>query len=232
VSAISKAIPQPFTALIAEETMANVSQGILAKSSGVRSVISRRASQWVLNQDFALPPGGMYIELFDNTANLLKTRIGELQELMARLRCGSMLKWFLYGLDTSLMSLIVLRGAKPVKRTRLVPLLHFFEDVLNEVNEHLIERGFDGFAKEMWAPSTYDMIASIDGEAGPPIESDCREADVTSAICNDRLTAPQNGNQIAAKWAKGQRRRSVNRSLCHSINHQQFPGADIADPSH
>jgi hypothetical protein len=221
VSAISKAIPSLFAAVTAEETTAGITPHVWVKNSSVKTALLKRASKHILNPLFERRRSDLFVQLFDKTVDFLKIKIDALERSIAGPNYRLMLHGFLHGLDTGLMNVVVSLGdARPIKRKRFVTLLQFFQDVLNDIKEYIIQKGSAEFTDVMFAegtPLTLYLIDAINADFRKLIEDDPRDANLTLGMLNYYIIAAHTDNTVATKWANDQRPRYVGRKFYVSM---------------
>jgi hypothetical protein len=222
VGHISKRIPVLFAGLTAEQTTAIIGPIVWVKNSGFKKLLVRGASDYILNPLFEQRQSDLFVDLFDKTVADLKLRIDALHSTIATAHHRMMMQGFLHGLDTGLMNVLVfLPEAKPIKRERLLTLLQFFQDVLNDVKEHILERGLEEFTDAVFrefTPLCHYMVANLNGNLTRMMEDDPRDANITLAMCNYLIIASATENRDASKWTKDNRLRYTNRSFLPSFH--------------
>jgi hypothetical protein len=133
-----------------------------------------------------------------------------------------MLEGFLHGLDAGLMNVLVyLPDARPIKRKRLITLVQFFEDVLNDAKEHIFGLGLDEFTDELFKEFTPLCDFMITGMARDPLEliRYCpQDATLPLAMCSYLLLASAVDNHDAVKWTKENRLKFTYRTFDTSFN--------------
>jgi hypothetical protein len=225
VASISKSIPILFAGLAAQETTAAVGPHVWVPNSRVKTFLIRSASRHVLNPLFEQRMSDLFAELFDKTVNFLKQKIDALEKVSARPYYPIMLQGLLHGLDTGLINILVtLREARPIKHKRLLTLMHFFQDVLNDVKEHIIQSGFTEFTDQMFiecAPLTNYMIRNLERDPVQLIADTPGETNMTLALCNYFIIASRvDDGGVVRKWAKEQRPLYSYRTFNLSLNPQ------------
>jgi hypothetical protein len=175
-----------------------------------------------LNPLFEQRTSDLFIGMFDRTVADLKEKITALESSIAPTHYRMMLQGFLHGLDTGLMNVLVyLPESKPIKRKRLLILLQFFQDVLNDVKEHILGLGGADLPEAEFkrlTPLCHYMIAQLGRDPAPMIRDDPREANITLALCNYLLIGAATDNSAAQKWTKENRPRYARRLFSPSFD--------------
>jgi hypothetical protein len=222
VGQISKRIPILFACLTAEQTTETIGPNVWVNNSRVKKLLVRKASEHILNPLFEQRGSDLFINLFDTTVADLNAKIDALESAISRANIRMMMQGFLHGLDTGLMNVLMYLGnAEPIKHGRLVTLLQFFEDVLNDVKNHIEALGLEEFNDATFkdfTPLCHYMLSHLETDPKTMIDDDPREANITLAMCNYLLIASATENSSAVKWTKENRGRYAKRTFDMSFN--------------
>jgi hypothetical protein len=121
--------------------------------------------------------------------------------------------------------LVFLPEARPIKRKRLITLLRFFEDLLNDVKEYIVGLELDEFTDELFnefTPLCHYIMAGLERDPIELIRRDPQESNITLAMCNYLIIASAVDNHDAVKWTKENRLRYTHRKFEPSFNPRLF----------
>jgi hypothetical protein len=215
ISATSRAIPALFAEWTSQETTAGIAPYLWVKNSKAKRLLIKTASVNILNPDFTQRTSQIFIELYDRTVNIFKTKIDELDESIGPVFYTHMLQGLFHGLDTGLMNLLI-QGAEssPIKFRRLVVILEFFQDVLTDVKEHAMSKKDAMFTEQLFVeftPFTQYMFKHLRDDPMTLANDDPRQANIMVSMCIFLIVSSQfEDNKKAAAWTKETKHHYVN----------------------
>ncbi|OHT03913.1 hypothetical protein TRFO_28760 [Tritrichomonas foetus] len=212
---VSQSIPNLFSWLTSYMVTQTVMPHLWVKNSKMKKMLVKKASTMVLNKAFFQSCSPIYAKTFDLIFRYIQDRIEEINTSVCATYYMTLIKCFLFGLDSGMMNLLIIHTDDPIKHKRLIPIMNFMRDLYNEVFQYILNidspEKIDLDMLKSYVPYSSFMFKNIHVNPVDLIKNDPKFDDIMVSLSTYIIVSSHTDNKKVKDWVHTNKTRFIGR---------------------